>query len=231
MNTTTENYCIKDGYRARSAALTVESDPGTYWTPERIDVASLYQAAVYDIAVDCAERMGGSLRIADVGCGYPVKTLRLQPFARRLTCFDQPTMREVIARDFEGLEFCAIDLEAPPRVEARFDLIVCADVLEHLLDPDPCLEFLRDHVSAGGIVVLSTPERDLVRGVDCMSSEKPDHVREWNGAEFRAYVTSRGLRVVDHLLLPPRGTVADVGPAVHGAERNGCQCVVATVKP
>jgi hypothetical protein len=42
-------------------------------------------------------------------------------------------------------------------------------------------------------VVLSTPERDLRRGRDHMGPpDNSSHVREWNAAEFSAYLQSRG---------------------------------------
>lgn len=235
--TSEATYCIKPGYRARREALTLEHDAGDYWTPARIAAADLYQHDVYELARDCAERMGGGLRIADVGCGYPRKTMRLAPFALAVTAFDQPTLASVVARDFPSLRFRPIDLARPGAAKEHFDLVVCADVIEHLLDPDPCLGFLRDLLGSHGILILSTPERDRVRGVHCLSSDKPEHVREWNADEFGRYVRSRGFDVVDHLLLPPaRLTAAQRAAIAAGGERDsarvaGCQVVVCTRSP
>jgi SAM-dependent methyltransferase len=83
-----------------------------------------------------------------------------------------------------------------------FDLIVCADVLEHLKHPDACLRFIRSHLAEGGRALLSTPERDHLRGRDCMRSPHPGHVREWNAAEFRRFVGGCGLVVERQLMLP-----------------------------
>jgi len=230
--TTTDDYCIKPGYRARERALTIEAEAGSYWNAERIATAALYQHDVYELAADCAARMGDDLRIADVGCGYPQKLLRLQPRAASLTCFDQPTLAAVVARDFPSLRFCPVDLERPAQPAERFDLVICADVIEHLLAPDPCLHLLRDLLTERGILILSTPERDLVRGADCMSSDKPEHVREWNRDEFARFVTRGGLDIVDHLLVPParltpfeRAEIAARGE--RGTRRTeGCQVTV-----
>jgi SAM-dependent methyltransferase len=56
----------------------------------------------------------------------------------------------VICQDFEHA--------AAPADLGRFDLILCLDVLEHLVDPWKTLDRLvRDHLVPGGTVVLSVP--------------------------------------------------------------------------
>jgi SAM-dependent methyltransferase len=44
-----------------------------------------------------------------------------------------------------------------------FDLAICSEVLEHLAEPHALLAAIRGRLSAGGILVLSTPNRALVR--------------------------------------------------------------------
>jgi SAM-dependent methyltransferase len=80
--------------------------------------------------------------------------------------------------------------------------VLCADVIEHLLDPDPCLDFMRRHLAPGGLLLISTPERIALRGKDCMDCPHPMHVREWSFAEFGRFLASRRFEVADHLLLP-----------------------------
>jgi hypothetical protein len=74
--------------------------------------------------------------------------------------------------------------------------IVCADVIEHLVDPRPLLANLRRWLDLSPICVLSTPERDLARGPgDCGPPLNPAHVREWNLEELAAYLRESGLNV------------------------------------
>ena len=44
-------------------------------------------------------------------------------------------------------------------------------------------------------IIVSTPDRDRLRGRACLSCDKPDHVREWSRAEFVRFLRSRGLQV------------------------------------
>ncbi|MBM4422652.1 MAG: hypothetical protein FJ030_04575 [Chloroflexi bacterium] len=50
--------------------------------------------------------------------------------------------------------------------------------------------------------MISTPERDVLRGPDALHCPKAEHVREWNRSEFARYLETRGLEIVEHRLLP-----------------------------
>jgi hypothetical protein len=95
-----------------------------------------------------------------------------------------------------------------------FDLIICADVLEHLMDPGPSIEMMKRFSTAGTLLVISTPDRARLRGRNCMESPKPEHVREWTVREFTRYLRSRGLSVLDTRLFP-----ADDAPANSGMKQ------------
>lgn len=70
-----------------------------------------------------------------------------------------------------------------PTYSIDCDLLICADVIEHLANP----LVLIDKINAGDWrhCVISTPERDLARGVNDLGPPRnPRHVREWNTGEF-----------------------------------------------
>lgn len=190
-------------YRPRTVALTIEGEPGEYWTPSRCQMASSYQFYVYRYAADLLGKMCLPSLI-DIGCGYPIKAATmLTPLCAKAVVADQPTLIDVVRRDFGNLDFLGINLEKPNLdLGEKFDVVVCADVLEHLLDPDPCMEFIARHLSSDGIAILSTPERDIIRGPNCFESRKPEHIREWNRAEFARFVETRGFRIINHVLTP-----------------------------
>ncbi|HYR29567.1 MAG TPA: class I SAM-dependent methyltransferase, partial [Thermoanaerobaculia bacterium] len=52
------------------------------------------------------------------------------------------------------------DLDTGPE---PFDLVLCSEILEHVADPYPLLSSIRGRLSPGGLLVLSTPNVDIVR--------------------------------------------------------------------
>lgn len=203
-----DGYKIRPDYVPRPSAPGLD-DPQTglaYWTPERVSNAPRYQWHVYRWA-DRVARERGCRRILDAGCGIGVKLAgMLAGPQRELWGVDQPSAVEAAERIAPGPSYWGTDLDAPDLHRSgppgRFDLIICADVLEHLGDPDVLLGFIRDRLAPGAPALLSTPDRDRLRGRNCTRSLKPDHVREWSREEFTAYVQSRGFRVMQSRVMP-----------------------------
>ena len=199
-----ERWCLKPGYRENAAPRSFDRAPDArYWTDERLAVTSSYQWPVYQL---CRELLLArkARSFLDVGSGPGTKLAELiAPLCSDLVLVDQPSSRAIVAHELPDARFVDADLDALDLDLGRvFDLIVCADVLEHLKHPDGCVRFIREHLAAGGRAVLSTPERDHLRGRDCMTSPHPEHVREWNAAEFHAFSERCGLVVERQLLLP-----------------------------
>jgi 2-polyprenyl-3-methyl-5-hydroxy-6-metoxy-1,4-benzoquinol methylase len=116
---------------------------------------------------------------------------------------DQPSAIDVCKKRYGNGEFFADNFETPVlKLDKKFDLIICCDVIEHLMDPDILLNYIKRFSHNDSLIVFSTPERDLLRGPDCMVSEKPEHVREWNHKEFLKYLKSRGFVIEEALFVP-----------------------------
>jgi hypothetical protein len=154
------------------------------------------QPDVYGLARILAQRLGAST-LVDIGCGKATKLLQISDG------FD------TIGVDFgENIDFCRqahpelrweeIDLECislewlegiPPTA-----VLICGDVIEHLLDPRPLLKLLRAATRAGMTVVMSTPDRSLIHpdghlGPPALGA----HVREWTCSEFRQLLIAHEL--------------------------------------
>ncbi|TVT55321.1 class I SAM-dependent methyltransferase [Amycolatopsis rhizosphaerae] len=162
-------------------------DSGITWQPD-----------VYPAALALARKHDRTM-IIDLGCGRAGKLAALR---------EQNPSLDIIGVDFgPNIDWCRehlrggrwldADLESAttlplvPEVIAR-SVVVCSDVLEHLIDPRPAMRlicWLLDHGAAGA--VLSTPARDKRAGADHLGPPfNPSHVREWTQGEFRAFVAS-----------------------------------------
>ena len=83
-------------------------------------------------------------------------------------------------------------------VDFRPDLVISSDVIEHVPDPDLPLGYIRD--LAPRFVVLSTPDRSLLRrGMHNGPPSNAADIREWSMPELRGYV-SEYFQVVDHFI-------------------------------
>lgn len=100
---------------------------------------------------------GGVTRVLDVGCGpgYLCEALRDRGYA--VTGIERagwgppgsPRGYTVVEAD--------LDQGLPSSLADSFDVIVCADILEHLRDPASLLRQLRARLSPGGRLIASLP--------------------------------------------------------------------------
>jgi hypothetical protein len=171
-------YGIREGYTAREQpAYFVDSMPdGKVW-----------QWDAYRIAAHIA-RVRWCEAIIDIGCGRADKLMR---------CAGE--FRTVGVDVGDNLRFCRetyrnhlwinADLELPsphlvPLGTAR-RVVICADVIEHLRNPEPLRDTLAQMAERAAAVVLTTPDRRRVYGYDHDGPPgNVHHAREWTLSEM-----------------------------------------------
>lgn len=199
-----DKFFLPDGYKINPVPITFDTEERSYWIRLRIRSSFVQQFAVYQWAATLIA--GHNLRsIADVGCGFAAKLAWLHSNLpdRDYWGIDQASAIALCRSRFNFAHWLTVDLENNPATPPRkFDLVIVSDVIEHLADPDLLLAYIKALVAPGGWILLSTPDRHLVRGPDCAHSPNPYHVREWATDEFMSYIDSRGFDVVEHRLLP-----------------------------
>lgn len=177
-------YGIRRGYRHRTS-YTHFSDAGS---------EDRAQKEVYQAALRLA-REHGCRTLVDVGCGSGFKLVEYLSGDLDTTGVDirdtfaylQATYPEHRWLDGEQVDFATLSA----------DMVVCADVIEHVVDPDALLDNILS-IQGLELVVLSTPDRLLARGWhDFGPPKNPTHVREWNGYEFARYISGK-LDVLSH---------------------------------
>lgn len=94
---------------------------------------------------------------------------------------------------YASLNYPEFDLCAPLQISERFDVVICEQVIEHVVDPRAAAANLRSLTVPGGHVVVSTPF--LVRVHELPAYGMPDFWR-FTPRGLRTLVEGAGLEVV-----------------------------------
>lgn len=144
--------------------------------------------------------------VLDIGCGYGMKLKKLiLSVCQDITGIDEADTISWCKQHYDFGTWSADNLEDPKvHLGRTFDLIISADVIEHLVNPDKLLEAIKRFASKDTFIILSTPERDATRGKDDMGPpSNPLHAREWNFDEFRKYIEYNRFVVLKHFRSEP----------------------------
>ena len=107
-----------------------------------------------------ADLVGAAKRVLDVGCSTGYLAAAIAARGNEVLGVEYDEASAAIARE-RGLEVLTADLETNDLAAhfgaGSFDVVVFADVLEHLRDPLPVLRRSHDLLAPGGYVVISLP--------------------------------------------------------------------------
>lgn len=158
-----------------------------------------------------ATRVAGG-RVVDAGCGEGYGAAILARKSRRVVALDldAPTLRHA-RRRYAAPGFVRSDLLRMPLDRSSVDSIVALQVLEHVADAEAFVQASARVLRPGGVLVLSTPNRDTFP-----AGLNPFHVREFDATELgdllarsfsevrlRGVVHGPTLRFIDRLLGEP----------------------------
>jgi len=184
-----ERFFIKEGYKIRNnPEYFLDVTPGI-----------TYQPHVYPFAGYLAY-MFGCEYIIDFGCGTASKLVKLSP-PFKIIGIDIGNNIHFCQRNYPTHTWIECDLENPgilnfPEELLKKAVLVCSDVIEHLRNPLPLLQKLKDFLDFSPVCILTTPERDLIYGPDHFGPPlNPCHVREWNMAELRNLLSFVGFNI------------------------------------
>lgn len=203
MNQCADNYCIRPDYTPNFESRTLDTNEEVFWRSARIRTSQFYQWHVYDYVAQLVRER--NLRtVLDVGCGPATKLMSCIAPLAQVYGIDQQSAVTYCKNTYSSGTFMVDDFENPRlEVATDFDVIICSDVIEHIHDPDVLLAYIKRFCRKETLVVLSTPDRERLRGKRALVCTKAEHVREWSAPEFAAYLKSRGFEIVEHTHLPP----------------------------
>jgi 2-polyprenyl-3-methyl-5-hydroxy-6-metoxy-1,4-benzoquinol methylase len=133
----------------------------------------------------------------DIGSGPGNRLAKyFQDFSPNVKGFDVASAIKVGRKINPGINFSECDLSRsviPSNHE--WDLVISADVIEHLDEPNNLLESAKNLLSKNGLFVLSTPDRGILYENQMLKPGNIQHVREWNIDELCQYLKASGFSV------------------------------------
>lgn len=179
----TDTYCIKRGYIHRKNAEAFDDTQNEdAWQEE------VYEKA-YHIFLDNKYR-----NLLDIGCGSGYKTIKYFkdfPF----TGVETDTTLMYLKNKYPRYHWMS-----PDEVLGRhFDMIICADVIEHIADPDAFIRKINDNITFD-LLIISTPDRKILESWWHFGPPRnPSHYREWTFSEFHKFI-GRYFEIKEHFI-------------------------------
>jgi len=164
-------FCMKDGY--------VENLNPQYCKRKESSIKNQFQ--IYEKASGLIK---DHKQVIDLGCGYAGKLMHFFKDYDTIG-FDYGENIEFCANKFPDRCWCELNLETECPDAFEDSLIMCVDVIEHLVDPSCLLNYLASQ-SSKNTMIMSTPDKALRKGKEQDGPPKhKDHVREWTLEEFQ----------------------------------------------
>jgi SAM-dependent methyltransferase len=151
----------------------------------------------------------GDIETLDAGCGNGAFSFAAVRCGNRVVGIDSDA--EKLARCIEFRDHCGIPsdqcsfsvtaISAIPTLKKQYDQIICFETLEHIMDDTAALRALADALKPGGLLHISTPQKERAPyyGEVISTIEDGNHVRlGYTLADFERLFAPLGLRILHH---------------------------------
>lgn len=181
----TKEYCINRFYRARNQ----------YHHYDDSALEDQWQLEIYLHALGLMKK--NQLRsIVDIGCGSAYKLVTYFKEYETLG-LEIPANLELLQKKYPDNHWQLSDFSTKPNITT--DVVICSDVIEHLVNPDDLLNYIKGITFK--YLILSTPDRSLLHKPWNRHYYGPPknkaHIREWTFEEFANYI-SMHFDIIDH---------------------------------
>lgn len=180
-----KNFFIKNNYTSRKNFLHYDDTKNTDGWQKEVYLEARSFMQKHDLN-----------NVIDIGCGSGYKLVKYFK-EYNTTGLEVECNLDFLNSKYPSHQWLKSDFNNPPNLET--DIVICADVIEHLINPDMLMEYIKTFKFK--FAFISTPDRDLHYHPNNPGYNGPPgnktHIREWNSSEFNQYISSH-LKVIDH---------------------------------
>jgi len=163
-----------------------------------VELQRFYQGEVYAYVKQLMETHPWWTRVTDVGCGTGRKLVEVLGTYETVGIETEPAL-SYLRSTYPDRTWLESGEPEKSFVEhgkkMKTDVLVCSDVVEHIINPDSLLEYLKTQFEFKRLVI-STPDREYVHKLLVPSwptytgpPANLAHVREWTAREFHDYLS------------------------------------------
>jgi 2-polyprenyl-6-hydroxyphenyl methylase / 3-demethylubiquinone-9 3-methyltransferase len=140
-------------------------------------------------------------RFLDAGCGTGLFSQAAKARGAEVTAMDVGPNLLARVQEKCRCETAVGDVLALPFPDARFDVVLCTEVIEHTPRPQTAIDELARVLRPGGTLVLTTPNRvwhPLIRLANVLKIRPYEGLENWvRWRELRSWIAASGLEIVD----------------------------------
>jgi ubiquinone/menaquinone biosynthesis C-methylase UbiE len=144
------------------------------------------------------EGLPAAEHVLDLGCGDGRLSLSLRAGALTAADVSDVALRRA-ARRLPDAEVALVGVDEPlPFVDSEFELVLCAETIEHVRDVQLFLSEVRRVLRPGGGLALTTPawsRRRLLRGFERELNPLSPHLRFFTRRSLRELLDAMGFTV------------------------------------
>ncbi len=110
----------------------------------------------------------GDNKILEIGCGQGATLIKLKELGKASEVVGLDINKDVLLKNRYKLDNILIgDIESLeiPYSEEYFDIIICADILEHLIDPWNTIKKLKKYIKNSGLLIVSIPNIRYIKSI------------------------------------------------------------------
>jgi 2-polyprenyl-3-methyl-5-hydroxy-6-metoxy-1,4-benzoquinol methylase len=140
-------------------------------------------------------------KVLDVGCGVGTLCLYLAKQGADVTGIDVSSRAIKIAQKAQkALKLGTVRFfnQEISRGKHEFDLIICTEVIEHVIEEERFLKHLKSNLKSGGLLLLTTPSKEnwlYRRRFYATFDREVGHLRRYTKAGLKKLLTDHGFKI------------------------------------